>query len=74
MVFVSALLDGGPLLRWVSWVKGENFADICRRYIEHVSNRYPGAVIVFDGYSDNPSTKDFSLMRRRKGITATEAI
>lgn len=28
----------------------------------------------FDGYSDNPSTKDIAHMRRSKGITATEVV
>lgn len=31
-------------------------------------------MIVFDGFSDNPSTKDIAHMRRSKGITATEVV
>lgn len=58
----------------IPWLKGEKCGDICRRYIEYVSNRYPGAVIACDGYSDNPGTKDIAHMRGSKGITATDVV
>lgn len=71
---IHYVLDCGALLHRIPWLKGEKCGDICRIYIVYVSNRYPGAVIDFDSYSDNPSTKDIAHMKRSKGITATEVV
>ena len=46
--------------------------DVCQMYATHVKERYGTAVLVFDGYTDGPSTKDaIHLIRTRtcSGVT-----
>ncbi|CAC5379455.1 unnamed protein product [Mytilus coruscus] len=49
--------------------KGSTFADICQSYIDHINNIYPIPIIVFDGYTSGPTTKDHVHERRSKGVT-----
>jgi len=59
------VLDGGALIHRVPWSNGQTYVDVCNKYVQYVRSRYPGRVtIVFDGYDDNPSTKDCAHMRR----------
>jgi hypothetical protein len=66
------VLDGGHLLHRIPWMNNENFEQIFDRYVSFVNDNYNHSTIVFDGYSDAPSTKDFVHLRRSKGICATE--
>ena len=38
--------------------------DLCTLYVEHVRTKHGVSKIVFDGYSDKPSTKDHEHSRR----------
>ena len=38
--------------------------DICDSYVTYVLHKYGNDVIVFDGYSDTPTTKDPTRIRR----------
>ena len=62
------VLDGGALLQKKAWKKGETFQEICQRYVDYVIQNYgQNAKVVFDGYPDEPTTKDTAHFRRSKG-------
>lgn len=61
------VIDGGSLLHWIPWSKGETFSQICSKYVDHVKRRFQNPIIVMDGYIGT-STKDMTHMRRSKGI------
>ena len=64
---VYYVLDGGSLLHKVLWSKG-SYQDICERYKNYVRKNYGrGVTVVFDRYSNDPSTKDVTHLRRSKG-------
>ena len=67
---VQFVLDGGSLLHRLSWAKGMTYNQVIQSYTEFVHRNYPGSVVVFDGYSSNPSTKDVTHMRRKSQRTA----
>ena len=48
------VLDGGALLYRIPWTRGSSFSTILQTYIDYVNKRYPGSVIVFDGYEEVP--------------------
>jgi hypothetical protein len=68
------VLDGGSLLQKIPWIKGETFSTICEKYVKYVKGRYHQAVVVFDGYSAEPSTKDLTHIRRSKGLVAPKVV
>ena len=64
------VLDGGALLQKVRWNANSTFKELCFQYVNHVKKNHGVSKIVFDGYSDKPSTKDHEHTRRtvkRKG-------
>jgi hypothetical protein len=69
---VQYVLDGGSLLHKVLWPKGMAFAEICQLYLDYVCRRYGKPIIVFDGYTQGPSTKDITHIRRCKGVYSPE--
>jgi hypothetical protein len=64
---IQYVLDGGALLHKIPWTKGASWDEILRTYTNYVTRRYGKAIIVFDGYSDSPSTKDCTHTRRSGG-------
>ena len=46
------VLDGGALLYRIPWTRGSSFSTILQTYVDYVNKRYPGSVIVFDGYEE----------------------
>ncbi|CAG2202027.1 unnamed protein product [Mytilus edulis] len=64
------ILDGGSLLHRIPWTRGESFKSICKVYIDYITRLYPSGstVVVFDGYSQQPSTKDITHIRRNLSI------
>ncbi len=62
------VLDGGSLIHKLPWKKDDTYGSICDMYIKYVQKRYPNAIVVFDGYSQGPSTKDTTHLRRAKGF------
>ena len=67
---VHFVLDGGSLVQRLQypWKRGCTFETIIQAYVKFVKEKYPRAVIVFDGYTSGPSTKDMTHLRRSKGI------
>ena len=61
------VLDGGSLLHKFPWPNKSTFQNICNVYVQYVQRKYGNAIIVFDGYTNGPSTKDVKHMRRSKG-------
>lgn len=60
------VLDGGALLHRLPWVKGETYSTIFEKYFKYIVKHFPGAIIVFDGYDNGPSTKDVTHIRKSK--------
>ena len=58
---VQYVLDGGALLHCLPWPQGSIYDDVCQMYVNHVKQRYGTAVLVFVGYTNEPSTKDAAL-------------
>ena len=58
------VLDGGSLVHRIPWQRGTTYNDICRLYTNYVTRRYRHAIIVFDGYQEELSTKDGAHERR----------
>ena len=55
------VIDGGHLLFKMKWKKGSTFERILQSYENYVLKHYgPNAVIVSDGYPDEPNTKDIN--------------
>jgi len=64
---VQYVLDGGALLHRIPWPRARRatFENISQLYVNYVTQKYgTTAIIVFDGYSDNPTTKDATHLRR----------
>ena len=55
---VFYVVDGGAMLQRLPWPKSATYIDICKLYIHYVHNHFSNAVVVFDGYLNDPSTKD----------------
>ena len=55
---VHYVLDGGALLHRIPWSRGLTYTEILSLYVQHVTQRYNQATVVFDGYEEGPSTKD----------------
>ena len=46
------------------------YDDVCQMYVNHVKQRYGTAVLVFYGYTNEPSTKDvIHYTRTCSGVT-----
>ena len=61
---VQYVLDGGALLHRIPWARGSTYDSVCQMYVRYVTQKYGAAVIVFDGYKDEPTTKDATQQRR----------
>ena len=62
---IQFVVDGGYLLHKVRWAKGLSISQILQMYSVHVRSNYgSNAVLVFDGYTNDPSTKDHEHRRR----------
>ena len=49
------------------WKKGETVQQICQHYVNYVNGNYgENAEVVFDGYPDEPTTKDITHLKRTK--------
>ena len=60
---VQYVLDGRGFLYRVPWTRGATYDKIFEQYSAYVIIKY----VVFDGYSDNPYTKDCAHFRRSGG-------
>ena len=65
------VIDGGALLHRVRWQKNAKFVDICHQYVTYVARHYGnGSIVVFDGYTRRPTTKDHEHQRRTLKVLA----
>ena len=56
---IHYVLDGGSLLHKVKWTIATTYGQLVLSYVQFVEKHYgTDAVIVFDGYSSEPSVKD----------------
>ena len=62
--YVKYVLDGGALLHRVPWPRGSTYESVSHLYVRYVIQKYGAAAIVFDGYNDDPTTKDATHLRR----------
>ncbi|KAL8585006.1 hypothetical protein ACOMHN_043642 [Nucella lapillus] len=60
------VIDGGYLLHLLSWARGCTYNAIAQSYIDFVKRMFGKGIVVFDGYSSNPSTKDIAHLRRKQ--------
>ena len=61
---VQYALGGGALFHRVPWPRGSTYESVSHLYVRYVTQKYGAAAIVFDGYNDDPTTKDATHLRR----------
>ena len=61
---VQYVLDGGALLHRVPWPRGSTYESVSHLYVRYVTQKYGAAAIAFDGYNDDPTTKDDTHLRK----------
>ena len=66
------VIDGGSLLHRIPWAKNMTFRAIFDLYLNYITQRYSEATVVFDGYTDEPSIKDTTHLRRCNGIVRNQ--
>jgi hypothetical protein len=64
---VQFVLDGGTLQHHISWSIVMAWDELCLLYMQYVVSIYGKYVVVFDGYSNAPCTKDCTHLRRSGG-------
>ena len=70
----QVVLDGGALLHKISWPKSVTYKSIFEMYVQYVLRKYKNAIVVFDGYSGEPSTKDSAHARRGSSMTGPDVV
>lgn len=55
------VLDGRSLLNRLQWPRRSTFGGICAMYVNFVQQNYMQSIIEFDGYGNDPSTKDMVI-------------
>ena len=58
------VFDGSGLLHRVPWPRGSTCECVSHLYVRYVAQKYGAAAIVSDGYTDHPTTKDATRLRR----------
>ena len=61
---VQYVLGGGALLHRVPWPRGSTYESVSHLYVRYVTQKYGAVAIAFDGYNDDPTTKDATHLRR----------
>jgi len=69
---VQFILDGGALLQKIPWLRGSRYNSIVETYVRHVKQRFDKPIIIFDGYTSGPSTKDITHLRRGRGKSSPD--
>ena len=62
------VIDGGSVIRKISWPARGTFKSIIESYRNYIKSTYGKRTIVFDGYRDQPSTKDQEHLRRYNNV------
>jgi hypothetical protein len=62
------------LLHRLLWTKGQSYGNIAQSYAKFVLRKYKKAVVVFDGYPDEPTIKDSTHVRRGGNHVHAEVI
>ena len=66
------IVNGGWQLHQVKWSRGDTIKKILNTYVRSVQVRFANPTLVFNGYGNDPSTKDHKHMRRISGKKACE--
>ena len=61
---VQYVLGGRALLHGVPGLRGSTYEIVSHLYVRYVTQKYSVCSIVFDGYNDDPTTKDDTQLRR----------
>ena len=68
------VLDGGTLLHKVKWPSNSTYEIIIKHYVQFVNGKYGLSCVVFDGYDNDPCTKDHEHKRRVGKISANVTV
>ena len=63
------VLYGGSLLRRLKWKEGSTYWSIAEMHASFTVDNYGKAIVVFNGYTERPSTKDNAHQRRCPQVT-----
>ena len=61
------------LLHRIPWPRVSTYDSVCLLYVRYVTQRCGRCAIVFDGYKDEPSTKDATHLRKTGACTGVTA-
>ena len=61
---VHFVIDGGSLLRRLAWQKSLTYEQLVQMYVDLVIATYGKATVVFDGYTNVPSTRSSPQKKR----------
>ena len=65
---IQYIIDGGALLHRIPWAKNEQHSEILNHYATYVTQKYPSATNVFDGYDGGANIKDMAQSKRSRII------
>ena len=63
------VVDGGWLLHQVKWSSSATINTVFDTYVRYVDKDPKDGTVVFDGYGEEPSTKDHEHMKRMAALT-----
>ena len=55
------VLDVGSLIHRLKWIEGNTYSSIADTYASFTHNLYGNVTVVFNGYTGNPSTKQYTI-------------
>ena len=61
------VLDGGWLVQKIPWTAGSTYSEVAGSYVDYVTRHFGQAAVVFDSYTDTPTTKNCTQLKRTKG-------
>ena len=71
---VQFVLDGRALLQGLPWSRGWTFESLYEVYTQHIQKSFglDNTTVIFYGYPDRPSTKDYAHLRHSKCVTGAK--
>ena len=63
------VLDSGWLVHKIPWTAVSTYSEVAGSYVDYVTRHFGQAAVVFDSYTDTPTTKNCTQLKRTKGLS-----
>ena len=63
------VLDGGWLVHKIPRTVGSTYSEVAGSYVDYVTRHFGQAAVVFDSYTDTPTTKNCIQQKRTKSLS-----